>query len=62
MNMPIFNKENGTHPISNVPLKLKTFFNMSKINKINLVLQRNGDKKSHIITYQLDTKFYNTLG
>jgi len=62
MNIPIFNKENGTHPISNVPLKLKKFFNMSKINKINLVLQRNGDKKSHVIAYQSNTKFYNILG
>ncbi len=60
--MLIFNKENGTPPISNVPLKLKKFFNMSKINKINLVLQRNGDKKSHVIMCQLNTKFYKVLG
>jgi hypothetical protein len=60
--MLIFNKENGTHPISNVPLKLKKFFNMSKISKINLVLQRNGDKNSHVIMYQSNTKFFNVLG
>ena len=60
--MRIFNEENGTHPISNVPLKLKKFFNMSKVSIINLVLQRNGDKNSHIIMYQLNTKFFKILG
>ena len=60
--MLIFNKENGTHPISNVPLKHKKFFNMSKINKINLVLQRNGDKKSHASVYQSNTNFFKILG
>ena len=60
--MLIFNKGNGTHPISNVPLILKTFFNMSKINKINLVLQRNGDKKSYVIAYQLNKRFHKSLG
>jgi hypothetical protein len=60
--MRIFNKENGTHPIDNVPLKLKKFFDMSKITTFNLVLQRNGEKNCHLITYQRDTKFYLSLG
>jgi hypothetical protein len=60
--MHIFNKENGTHPIDNVPLKLKMFFDMSKITTFNLVLQRNGGKNCHLITYQRDTEFYLILG
>lgn len=50
--MPIFNKENGTNPISNVPLKFKKFFDMSKSTIINLVLQRNGEKKNYVSIYQ----------
>lgn len=60
--MPIFNKENGTNPISNVPLKLKKFFDMSKSTTINLVLQRNGEKKNHVPIYQADTEFFKSLG
>lgn len=60
--MSIFNKENGTHVQSSVPLKKsKKFFNMSKSTVINLVLQRNGDKNCHTINNQLDTNFYNSL-
>ena len=60
--MCIFNIENGTHPIDNVPLKLKMFFDMSKITTINLVLQRNGEKNCYLIAYQRDTKSYSSLG
>ena len=60
--MSIFNKENGTHVLSIVPLKTsKKFFNMSKSTVINLVLQRNGDKNCHLISNLLDTKFLNSL-
>ena len=62
MNIRIFNKENGTPHIDNVPLKLKKFFDMSKITTFNLVLQRNGEKNRHLITYQRDTKNYSSLG
>ena len=46
--MCIFNKKNGTLPISCIPFKLKKFFDMSKSTKINPVLQRNGEKNSYI--------------
>jgi len=60
--MSIFNKENGTHLQSIVPLKTpKKFFNMSKSTVINLVLQKNGDNNCHTINYQLDTNFYHSL-
>lgn len=63
MNMLIFNKENGTHRQGNIPFKtLKKFFNMSKITSFNPVLQKIGQKNSHIIYYQIDTKFYKCLG
>ncbi len=60
--MRIYKKENGTHPIDNVPLKLKKFFDMSKITTINLVLQRNGEKNCYLITYQRDTNSHSALG
>jgi hypothetical protein len=62
MNMVIFRKENGTPRSSNVPLKSKKFFNMSKSTEINLVLQRNGEKYCHLIIYQLIMKFFISLG
>ena len=61
--MSIFNKENGTPPQSNVPLKiLKKFFNMSKITSFNLVLQRNGEKNSHVLDYKINKKNIISLG
>lgn len=61
--MCIFNKRNGTHVQSSIPLnKLKTFFNMSKITSINPVLQRNGLKNSHLINYQSNINIYQYLG
>jgi len=61
--MCIFNKENGTPPLRNVPLKiLKKFFDMSKFKPINPVLQRNGQKNSHILYNLIDTKYFNLLG
>ena len=63
MNMSTFNKENGTHPQGNIPFKiLKKFFNMSKITSFNPVLQKIGQKNSHAIYYQTDTRFYKLLG
>ena len=47
--MIIFKKENGTCPTSNIPFKLKKFFNMSKTTKFNLILQRDGADKRYII-------------
>ena len=62
MNMFIFNKENGTHLRGNIPFKtLKKFFNMSKITSFNPVLQKIGQKNSHALYYQIDTKFYKLL-
>jgi len=63
MNMLIFNKINGTNPQGNIPFKnLKKFFNMAKITSFNPVLQKIGQKNSHAIYYQIDTKFYKLLG
>ena len=63
MNMSIFNKENGTHPQGNIPFKtLKKFFNMSKITSFNPVLQKIGQKNSHVVYYQIDIKIYKLLG
>jgi hypothetical protein len=59
--MLIFNKENGTHPVSIIPFKkLKKFLDMSKITTNKTVLQRNGKKNSHVIDNKLNTKFYKT--
>ncbi len=60
--MCIFNKKNGTLPISSIPLKLKKFFDMSKITKINPVLQRNGEKSSYALNIQGHTKYISRLG
>jgi hypothetical protein len=62
MYMLIFNKNNGVHHDGRTPLKLKKFFDMSKIKTFNLVLQRNGDKNCHLITYQIVTNFITSLG
>lgn len=61
--MCIFNKENGTPPLSNVPLKiLKKFFDMSKFKPINPVLQRNGQKNSHALYKITNKEIFNLLG
>ena len=60
--MYIFNKKNGTLPISSIPLKLKKFFDMSKITKINPILQRNGEKSSYALNNQKYTKDISRLG
>ena len=61
--MCIFNKENGAHPMSCTPQNnLKMFFDMSKITTSNLVLQRNGEKNSHVIYYQRNKKIKRILG
>ena len=62
MYMCIFRKENGTHVLSSIPLKIKKkFFNMSKITSFNPVLQRDGQKNSHAVNYQTDINFYQPL-
>lgn len=61
--MCIFNKENGTHSQSVIPLKIqKKFFDMSKFKPINPVLQRNGQKNSHALYNLRDTNFFKLLG
>ena len=61
--MLTFNKKNGINPHSYIPLEiLKTFFNMSKITTFNPVLQRIGQKNSHVIYYQKFINFYKPLG
>ncbi len=49
--MSIFNKNSETpkRGKSRYLLTKKTFFNMSKINKVKPVLQRNGIKNSHLL-------------
>jgi len=60
--MRTFNKQNGTHSKGCIPLKnLKKFFDMSKINKINPVLQRNGEKSSYALYYHRITKILISL-
>jgi hypothetical protein len=48
--MPIFNKRKRDTPTRDIPfINLKKFFNMSKITTFNPVLQRDGQKNSHVI-------------
>ncbi len=60
--MTIFIKENGTSTTSNIPFKLKKFFDMSKTTKSNLILQRSGAEKRYVVDIKLFTKYYNPLG
>jgi hypothetical protein len=59
--MLIFDKQNGTLPIGCIPLKIKKFFDMGKITKFNPILQRNGEKSSHSLHYQIVTNIYESL-
>lgn len=60
--MLIFNKKNGAPHDGLTPLKLKKFFDMSKIKTFNLVLQRNGEINCHLTTYQRVINFKTFLG
>jgi len=63
MNMHIFNKRKRDTPTRDIPFKnLKKFFNMSKITSFNPVLQKIGQKNSHVVYYQIDIKIYKLLG
>jgi len=60
--MITFREENGTRTTGNIPFKLKKFFDMSKITKSNLILQRSGAEKRYLIDIKLFTSFYKFLG